>query len=129
MLTTSLSQVSIFLIAGIILIVILTGYFKLPAFFALFIASIVVGLGLGYSFVQLINVLKDGFGNIMKSLGLIIIMGTTLGAILEHSGSTRIMASFLLRMAGVKRVPLAMNLTGFIIGLRHSQGSRWNNKS
>jgi H+/gluconate symporter and related permeases len=116
-LATSLSQVTIFLITGIILIVIFTGYFKLPAFFALFIASIVVGLGLGYSFVQLINVLKEGFGNIMKSLGLIIIMGTTLGAILEHSGSTRVMSSFLLRMAGVKRVPLAMNLTGFIIGL------------
>lgn len=115
--STSLTQVSVFLIAGIILIVILTGYFKLPAFFALFIASIVVGLGLGYSFTQLINVLKEGFGNIMKSLGLIIIMGTTLGAILEHSGSTRVMSSFLLRMAGVKRVPLAMNLTGFIIGL------------
>ena len=115
--STSLSQVSIFLITGILLIVILTGYFKLPAFFALFIASIVVGLGLGYSFVQLINVLKEGFGNIMKSLGLIIIMGTTLGAILEHSGSTRVMSSFLLRMAGIKRVPLAMNMTGFIIGL------------
>ena len=31
--------------------------------------------------------MKDGFGNIMKSLGFIIVLGTTLGVLLEHTGS------------------------------------------
>ena len=30
----------------------------------------------------------------MKSLGLIIVLGTALGVLLEHTGSTRVMAAF-----------------------------------
>lgn len=60
---------------------------------------------------------KDGFGNIMKSLGLLIVLGTTLGVILEHTGSTRIMADYLLKLTGPKHAALAMSLTGFIVGL------------
>ncbi|HEU0065034.1 MAG TPA: GntP family permease, partial [Flavisolibacter sp.] len=89
----------------------------MPAFFALFIASIVVGLGLGFSLNDLSGLLKDGFGSIMKSLGFIIILGTALGVLLEYTGCTRIMASAILRMVGIHKAPLALNVTGFIVGL------------
>jgi GntP family gluconate:H+ symporter len=64
-----------------------------------------------------INVTKDGFGNIMKSLGLIIVLGTTLGILLEHTGSTKVMASFILRITGERYAALGMSITGFIVGL------------
>lgn len=105
------------LIAGIAVIVLLTTRYKAHPFFALLIASLVVGLGVGLPAGEVITAVKGGFGNILKSLGLIIVLGTTLGVVLEHTGSTRVMASFILKKVSEKRAPLAMSITGFIVGL------------
>lgn len=110
-------QVLLCLIAGIVLIVLLTSKYRIPPFFALLLASLLVGLGVGLSMQDVIIAMKDGFGNIMKSLGIIIVLGTTLGVLLEHTGSTHTMANFILHKVGQKRAPLAMSLTGFIVGL------------
>ncbi|MDB5135844.1 MAG: GntP family permease [Mucilaginibacter sp.] len=115
--TNSLPYILTFLIAGIALIVVLTTKYKVPAFFALFLACLLVGLGIGLPLSGVITVIKDGFGNILKSLGLIIVLGTTLGLLLEYTGSTTVMASFLLKKLGNKYAPLAMSITGFIVGL------------
>jgi gluconate:H+ symporter, GntP family len=53
----------------------------------------------------------------MKSLGFIIILGTALGVLLEYTGCTRIMASAILKITGIHKAPLALNITGFIVGL------------
>src|ERR1700743_3638905 len=113
----SLPYLLTLLVAGIALIVILTTQFKVPAFFALFLACLVVGLGIRLPLEGVVSVMKDGFGNIVKSLGLIIVLGTTLGLLLEYTGSTTVMASFLLKRLGNRFAPLAMSLTGFIVGL------------
>ncbi|MDB5088945.1 MAG: GntP family permease [Mucilaginibacter sp.] len=113
----SLSYILILLIAGITLIVLLTTKYKLPAFFALFLACLLVGLGIDLPLGGVISVIKDGFGSILKSLGLIIVLGTTLGLLLEYTGSTTVMASFLLKKLSARYAPLAMSLTGFIVGL------------
>lgn len=105
------------LIAGIGLIVLLTAKYRVHAFFALILSCFVVGLGVGLPVTEVLMAVKDGFGNIMKSLGLLIVLGTTLGVILEHTGSTRIMADYLLKLTGPKHAALAMSLTGFIVGL------------
>ena len=106
-----------FLTGGIGLIVVLTTKYKVPAFFALFLACLLVGLGIGLPLGSVISVIKDGFGSILKSLGLIIVLGTALGLLLEYTGSTTVMASFLIKKLGDKRAPLAMSITGFIVGL------------
>jgi gluconate:H+ symporter, GntP family len=115
--THSFPYILAFLAAGIGLIVILTTKFKVPAFFALFFACLLVGLGIGLPLIGVISVMKDGFGGILKSLGLIIVLGTTLGLLLEYTGSTAVMASALLEILGNKFAPLAMSITGFIVGL------------
>jgi GntP family gluconate:H+ symporter len=113
----SFTHVAICLIVGIALIILLTTRYRVHAFFALMLASLVTGLGLGMPLGDIIGATKEGFGNIMKSLGLIIVLGTTLGVVLEHTGSTRVIASFILKKTGDKRAPLAMSLTGFLVGL------------
>lgn len=115
--TTSFAQVMLFLVAGIAIIILLTARYRVHAFFALLIACFVVGLGVQMPASQIITVTKQGFGHIMQSLGFIIVLGTTLGVILEHAGSTRVMASFILKKTGERRAPLAMSVTGFIVGL------------
>ncbi len=64
-----------------------------------------------------IATIKDGFGSIMKSLGFIIVLGTTLGVLLEYTGSTQVMANYIMKKVGQKRSALAMSITGFIVGL------------
>jgi gluconate:H+ symporter, GntP family len=113
----SLFQVVISLIAGIGLIILLTTRYRVHAFFALLLACFVVGLGVQMPAADIISVIKDGFGHIMRSLALIIVLGTALGVVLEDTGSTRVMAAFILKLCGEKQAPLAMSITGFIVGL------------
>lgn len=115
--TDSLIYLLVLLTAGIALIVVLTTRFKVPAFFALFFACLLVGLGIKLPLSDIVTVIKDGFGNILKSIGLIIVLGTTLGLLLEYTGSTSVMASFLLKKMGKRFAPLAMSITGFVVGL------------
>jgi GntP family gluconate:H+ symporter len=113
----SFLQIIIFLPVSISLIVLLTVKYKVHAFFALLAACIVMGLGAGLPADTILNTMKEGFGHIMQSLGFIIVLGTVLGVILEHSGCTNAMAAFILKYTGEKKSALAMNITGFIVGL------------
>ena len=105
------------LFVGIGLIVLLTAKYRVHAFFALLIAAFIVGLGVQLPMQEVVTAVKDGFGNIMKSLGIVIVLGTTLGILLEHTGSTQVMATFILKSVGEKRSSLAMSITGFIVGM------------
>ncbi|MGZ3891013.1 MAG: GntT/GntP/DsdX family permease, partial [Mucilaginibacter sp.] len=115
--THSLPYIVMLLLAGIAVIVVLTTRFKVPAFFALFAACLLVGLGSGTALGDVVGVMKDGFGNVMKSLGLIIVLGTTLGLLLEYTGCTTVMATALLKVLGKRYASWAMGITGFIVGL------------
>jgi gluconate:H+ symporter, GntP family len=115
--TNSLAYILALLTFGIAIIVILSTKYKVPAFFALFLACLVVGLGIRLPLTGVVELIKTGFGNIMKSLGLIIVLGTTLGLMLEYTGSTTVMAAVLLKKLGNRFAPLAMSITGFIVGL------------
>jgi len=113
----SFLQIIISLLAGIFIIVLLTARFRIHAFFALLLACFVVGIGVQMNFADIITTSKQGFGHIMQTLGLIIVLGTTLGVILEHTGATQVMASFILKRTGQRNAPAAMSITGFIAGL------------
>jgi len=113
----SFLQVMGFLVLGIGVIVLLTARYKVHAFFALLIACFVVGLGIQMPVAGIITTAKDGFGNIMKSLGFIIVLGTTLGLVLQSTGSTHVIAAYISKKTGRKYAALAMSITGFIAGL------------
>ncbi|WP_143309057.1 GntP family permease [Chitinophaga vietnamensis] len=113
----SITQSLIALLAGITLIVLLTARFRVHAFFALLLAAILTGMLLGLTFAEILTVIKSGFGNIMGALGLLIVLGTTLGLILEHTGSTAVLASYVLRQTGTQRAAMAMSMIGYIVGM------------
>ena len=105
------------LLAGIALIVLLTARFRVHAFFALLLASILTGIILQLPVTDILGSIKSGMGNIIGSLGLLIILGTTLGLILEHTGSTTVLANYVLRRTGTGRSALAMNIIGYLVGM------------
>lgn len=114
---TSLVRVLAFLLAGIAVIVLLTAKFRVHAFFALLISCFVVGIGVGMPVIEIIDTVKSGFGKILSSLGLIIVLGTALGVILESTGSTQVMAHSILKLTGRKHSKIAMSITGLVVGL------------
>ena len=105
------------LVASIVFIIWITAYKKVHAFFALLLAALGVGLLSGLSPGAIVSTLKTGFGHTMEKIGLLIILGTTLGVILEKTGGTISMATSILRSVGARNAPAALALTGFIIGL------------
>lgn len=105
------------LLAGILVIILLTAKYQVHPFFALLIACFLVGLSLQMPVIGILTTVKKGFGIIMQSLGLIIVLGTTLGVLLEHSGCTKVMAEFILKRTGEKKAAMAMSITGFVVGL------------
>lgn len=111
----------IFLIAAFILsialIILLTARFKVNAFYVLIFVGLGMGLVAGLSPEKVIQVLKEGFGNTLASIGLIIVFGTTLGLVLEKTGAAYSMAEYILRKVGNKNAPLAMTITGFVFGI------------
>ncbi len=61
--------------------------------------------------------IKEGFGGVLRSIGLIIVLGTTLGILLEYTRSTHVMAGFILKRVGESSAAAAMSATGFLVGL------------
>jgi len=76
-----------------------------------------VGLLSGMPLNNVVSILKTGFGHTMEKIGLLIILGTSLGVILEKTGATISMANRILKTVKEKNAPFAIALTGFIVGL------------
>jgi gluconate:H+ symporter, GntP family len=114
---TSTYYLFFLLIASIVFIIWVTAYKKVNAFFALLVAALGVGALSGLPLAEIVTVLKTGFGHTMEKIGLLIILGTTLGVILEKTGATMSMANAILKMVNEKNAPLAIAITGFIIGI------------
>lgn len=114
---TSTYYLFFLLVVSIAFIIWITAYKKVNAFFALLVAALGVGLLSGLPLANIVTVLKTGFGHTMEKIGLLIILGTTLGVILEKTGATMSMASAILKMVHEKNAPMAIAITGFIIGI------------
>ncbi|GAA1008122.1 gluconate:H+ symporter [Nocardiopsis tropica] len=99
---------------------------KLEPFIALIIVSVGLALVAGVSVEKLVgspqkgaaqSLLETGFGGILGHIAPIIGLGTVLGALLERSGGADVLTSWLLRLFGPKGAPLAMGVTGLILGI------------
>ncbi len=110
-------QILIILLLVLIFIVVATAKFKLHPFFSLIIASVALGFAANIDGSLIISKITEGFGNTLSSIGIIIAFGTVIGIFLEKSGATQVLADAILNIIGIKRSPLAMNLTGFIVSI------------
>ena len=104
-------------IFGIVVLLTLILRFKIQAFIALLISSIVVGIIAGMQPTDIITTMKDGMGNTLGFVAVVVGLGAMFGAILEHSGGAEALAKYLLSKFGEKRTPFALMLTGFFIAI------------
>ncbi|MFC0447667.1 GntP family permease [Rhodococcus jostii] len=98
---------------------------KLEPFIALIVVGVGVALIAGVSVVELVgtptsaadSILEKGFGGILGHITPIIGLGTVLGAMMERSGGADVLTERLLKLFGPKGAPLAMGVTGLVLGI------------
>jgi len=107
----------IWLIIIIVMLVVATTKFKLHPFLGLLLAAVCTGFIAGMDTDVILNELTGGFGNTLKSIGIVIALGTIIGTFLENSGGAKTLATAMLKIVGEKRSALAMNITGYFVSI------------
>jgi len=102
---------------GVALLLILMMVFKLNAFVALIIVSLIVGVLQGMSPIDAMESIQSGLGGTLGSLTMIIIFGAILGKLMTDSGGAQRIATTLIGAFGKKRVQLAAVLTASVVGI------------
>ena len=105
------------IILSVALVVLLTAVFKVHPFLSLLIGAFFMGIAAGMPLLDVVESVNDGFGGLMKSIGIVIVAGTIIGVILEKSGAAYRMAEVVLRLIGDKKPQLAMSIIGFIVSI------------
>lgn len=98
-------------------IVIATSKWKMHPFIALFIAAYSIAIGMGQA--DIAKTITKGFGGILAYIGIVIVLGTIIGVILEKSGAAIKMANVILKIIGKKRPVLAMSVIGYIVSIQY----------
>ncbi|EFB77394.1 GntP family permease [Subdoligranulum variabile] len=102
---------------AVLVMIIAISKFNLHPFIVLVVISIAVGLACGLDTVTVINTVKSGFGNILASIGIVILCGTIIGTILEKTGAALTMANTILKIVGKKRSVVTMGAMGYVTGI------------
>lgn len=104
-------------IGGILLLFVLVARFKLNAFIAFIIVSLLVGLAEGMPLESLVGSVQKGIGSTLGFLLLILGLGAMLGRLVADSGAAQRITSQLIEKFGRKYIQWALVLTGFIVGI------------
>ena len=102
---------------SVVFLIVLILRFKIQAFLALLMASILVGVLSGMDPLAIIQTIQEGMGNTLGFVAVVVGLGGIFGAILEHSGGAESLANKLLDKFGVKHSSWALMLTGFIVAI------------
>ena len=90
---------------------------KTHAFLALLLVSIILGLAAGFSPSDTVSMVESGFGNILGSVGIIVLVGGIIGTMLQKSGAALVIANTILSVVGEKHAATAMAIAGYITGV------------
>jgi len=105
------------LITVIAFIVVSTAKYKLHPFLVLIIASFIAAFAYGLPGDQIVKTITKGFGGILGYIGLVIVIGTIIGVILEKSGAAITMADSVVKLLGERFPTLTMAIIGYIVSI------------
>lgn len=101
----------------IFLLLFLIARWKWHVFFALLIPILLFGILPGVRQNNFIDAFETGFGNTLGSIGVVIVLGSIIAEALKHTGAIQVITRSMVRLVGSSRMPLALTLTGFVIGI------------
>ncbi len=101
-------------VIGLIILLVLIIRFKLPAMIAILVGAVLIGLGAGMSFDQIVKAVDDGIGNTLKGIALLVGLGSMFGSILEISGGAKTLAVTMVDRFGDRKAAWALAITGLV---------------
>lgn len=101
---------------AVVLLLILIMRFKVHAFLALTLVSVVVALVTGVPFDKIVPTILGGFGSTLAGVALLVGLGAMIGRLLEISGGAKVLADTLVGKFGSHRAPLALGVASLLFG-------------
>ncbi len=113
----SVGYIIIIIVAAVLVLLLMVLRFKISAFIALLITSILTGILAGMPLSDIIETMQKGMGGTLGFVATVVGLGAIFGQMLESSGGAKALAQTLMQRFGVKKAPRAMVITGFIIAI------------
>ncbi|PKR84838.1 GntT/GntP/DsdX family permease [Heyndrickxia camelliae] len=104
-------------VVAIIIVILGVSWWKWHAFISLVVASLFLAIFSGMPMDKIVSAYETGVGGVLGHLIGILALGTILGKMMSDSGAGMQVADFFIKKFGVKYLPWAMLLSGFIIGI------------
>ena len=111
------TQMLLGLFLGIAVMIFLVMKTKTHTFIALLLAALITGLIGKMSPSDAITAIQDGFGNTLKSTGIIIGLGVMMGGILEKTGAAERLAYSFIKKIGSGKEEVALGITGWLVSI------------
>ena len=105
------------LLAVIAFIVITTTKYKIHPFLSLLLSAFLAAFAYGLPPESIAKTIASGFGGILGYIGLVIVLGTIIGVILEKSGAAITMADSVIDKLGDRYPTLTMSIIGYIVSI------------
>lgn len=105
------------LVALIAFIVLSTTRLKLHPFLSLLSAALIAGFAYQVPAGEIIKTITAGFGGILGYIGIVIVLGTIIGVILERSGAAITMAETVIKLLGERFPTLTMSIIGYLVSI------------
>lgn len=91
--------------------------FKWHVFLALLVPILLMALIPGIDRNAFISAFEQGFGRTVQSIAVVIVLGSLLAEALKHTGGIERITLSMIGWVGERRMPLALTLTGYVIGI------------
>ncbi len=117
MITDSPGVALLGLLAVVVLLFLLIARYKWHVFIALLLPILLLALVPGIDRQAFIEAFEHGFGRTIQSIAVVIVLGSILAEALKHTGGIERITTSMVRWVGEGRMPLALTLSGFVVGL------------
>lgn len=108
--------IGVFLLAIAILLVSIIK-FRLNAFIALLITSLVTSILVGMPIGDIASTISGGFGSTLSGIGIVTGLGVMLGKFMFECGAIETISNAILKKFGEKNSPSAIAISGFLTGI------------
>lgn len=105
------------ILLAVVFIIVTASVFKLHPFLSLLLATLLTGLVVGMPLKQILESVNQGFGNLLGSIGLVVVLGSMIGIVLEKSGAALQIANLVIALVGKNKPVSAMGIIGSIVGI------------
>ncbi|PRA00150.1 GntP family transporter [Arthrobacter sp. MYb224] len=104
-------------VAGVALLLVGVIKFKMPAFIALLLVSILVALAAGIPLQDVAGLITEGMGGTLGSVAVLVGLGAMLGKVIEISGGAQVLSTRFTKLFGPRRVIAALTTAAFLLAI------------